>query len=639
MSGIYGIFRYDGAPVDPSILGRMKAAMAPYGPDGASSGIEGPVGMGHLLLELNPEDSFEKQPVRGERGLIVTAARLDNRESLLGTFNISASQAEQLSDGHLVSMAFDRWGQEVCTHLEGDWALAAWDAKECRLILARDVFGNAPLYYHQGDGFLAFASSMKALLALDSATKKPDLLHLAGLLLVWIPKLESTAYEGYRSVAGAHAVSVNASGQIRSWNFWSPVGRQPLRYRNHQDYADEFLQHYDRAVRSCLRTRKPVTAELSGGRDSGSVVTLAAPILAQQGRNLTAFTSVPLLPADGAGPAQMGNEWDMAHATAEMAGDNVKHCAIDAKEYSILASLETLLDIHNCPTHVAANMFWSQAIIQSSVQLGARALLAGQLGNYSVSWEGNGSAALALLEGQPSTAGRLLLHAEPNPWLTLKRQILKPLLLAPMYAVRRRLIPPRKYWQSYSAINPAMAEQMQIDERMRADGHDASFRPSPLWNLRYFMLRMGSGTSAASWSEMNLWHSLVGLDPTANLALIEFLLRVPDDEFYSAGKRSRLFKRAFTGRMPDAVVNPQRMGLQSADLGHRILREKAEFEECLRSFEAMPAVREFLNMPLLHRCLNELTVRVDKQSTQNAQIILVRGIGVGLFLRRFGANL
>ena len=52
MSGIYGIFRFDGAPVDPKWLERMKAAMGYYGPDGARSVIEGPVGLGHLLLKV-----------------------------------------------------------------------------------------------------------------------------------------------------------------------------------------------------------------------------------------------------------------------------------------------------------------------------------------------------------------------------------------------------------------------------------------------------------------------------------------------------------------------------------------------------------------------------------------------------------
>ena len=102
MSGIYGVYRYDGAAADPRWLERMKDAMAYYGPDGSACQIEGPVGMGHLLLEVNPEDAFEKQPVRGERGLVVSAARLDNRDALLEIFKVAPSEAPQVSDGHLV---------------------------------------------------------------------------------------------------------------------------------------------------------------------------------------------------------------------------------------------------------------------------------------------------------------------------------------------------------------------------------------------------------------------------------------------------------------------------------------------------------------------------------------------------------
>jgi hypothetical protein len=128
------------------------------------------------------------------------------------------------------------------------------------------------------------------------------------------------------------------------------------------------------------------------------------------------------------------------------------------------------------------------------------------------------------------------------------------------------------------------------------------------------------------------------LDPTANHSLLEFLLRVPDEQYYRRGQRSFLFKRAFEDRMPAQVVFAREKGMQSADLGHRIVRELSTFEGCLQSLESMPEAREMLDLPLLRQCLAEVVAKVDPETTQRAGSILVRGIGVGLILRRIAAS-
>jgi asparagine synthase (glutamine-hydrolysing) len=634
MSGIYGIFRHDGAPVDPSWLERMRAAMAYYGPQGGGSKVEGPVGMGHLLLDVNPEDAFESQPVSGARGPVVSAARLDNRGALLEAFQMSSTEAPRLSDGHLVSLAFDRWGEELCSHLQGDWALAAWDARERRLLLARDACGNATLYYYEGKGFVAFASSLKALLALPGVVKEPDRLRLAQVLVSWQHDAELTAYKGFRRLVWAHAMTIAPEGRTRSWRHWSPEGRQPLAFRCDEEYEEAILECYMRAVQSCLRTQKHVAATLSGGQDSGSVVAMAAPLLASQGRGLTAYTSVPCLPADGAGDRRMGNEWDLAHSTAVMAGANVQHIPIDAANYGVLQGIEQVLDAHDGPSHAANNHYWLQALTESVSRNGAGVVLTGQMGNATVSWTGNGSALLALLQGYPAMSLRLFLHAEPNPWLTVKRQVLKPLLTPGLRAFRRFKTPRSRPWQIYSALNIHMASELDLDGRMRAAGYDPTFTFSPLEDvrLRFFWPVWGIGTGL--WSEIGARHSISFLDPTFNQSMVQFLLRVPDDQFRRQGQSSWLFRRAFRNRLPEPVLNGQWKGLQAADVGHRILRELPAFRECLDSLDSVPEARDILDMPLLHRCLEDLVTKVDPATTARAGQILLRGLGVGLFLRR-----
>jgi asparagine synthase (glutamine-hydrolysing) len=633
MSGIYGIYQWDAAPVDPRWLEQMKLAMACYGPHGGSYSVEGAVGLGHLLLEINPEDAFESQPVRGARGPVVSAARLDNRAALLEVFHVPSTEAPRLSDGHLVSLAFDRWGEELCQHLQGDWALAAWDARERRLLLARDACGNATLYFYEGKGFIAFASSLKALLAIPGVVKEPDRLRLAQVLVSWQHDAELTAYKDFRRLVGAHAMAIDAAGRTRTWRHWSPEGRELLSLRNDQEYEEAFLEHYTRAVQSCLRSQKPVAATLSGGRDSGSVVAMAAPLLASQGRSLTAYTSVPCLAADGAGDRRVGDEWELAHATALLAGANVQHIPIDAAEYTVLQGIEHLLDIHDGPSHAACNHYWLQAVTEAAARNGAGVVLTGQMGNATVSWSGSGSALLALLQGHSDTAWRLLLHAEPNPWLTLKRQVLRPLLTPGLRAFRRLKSSGSSPWRAYSALNPQMASQLDLDQRMRAAGYDSTFTFSPLedLHLRFFWPAWSIGTGF--WSEMGARHSISFLDPTFNQTFVEFILKVPDDQFRRRGQSSWLMRRAFRNRLPESVLNGRRKGLQAADVGHRILRELPSFRECLDSLDRLPEAQEFLDMQLLRRSLEDLVAKVDPDTTARAGQILLRGLGVGLFLR------
>jgi asparagine synthase (glutamine-hydrolysing) len=633
LSAIYGVYRFDGAPVDPRWLEQMKAAMANYGPHGEGSKVEGPVGMGHLLLKVNPEDAFEVQPLMGNRGLVVCAARLDNRSELVEGLNLHAADALRLSDGHLVSLAFDRWGEDLCSRIRGDWALAAWDARERSLLLAKDACGNATLYYYEGKGFIAFASNLKALLALPGCVKEPDLLRLAEVLVSWQHDGHLTAFKGFRRLVWAQVIRIDSKGQTRTWQHWSPEGREFLSLRTDGEYEEAFMEHCTQAVRSCLRTQKVVAATLSGGRDSGAVVALAAPLLASQGRNLTAYTSIPCLPADGAGARRMGNEWDLAHATAVMAGENVHHVPIDASGFGVIRGIECMLEDHQGPSHAAANHYWIQAVTEAAARGGATLVLTGQMGNASVSWEGNGSALGALLRGNPKTASRLMMHAESNPWLSLKRQVLKPILWPGLRAFYRIRSLGSRPWQAYSALNPSMAMELKLESRMRAAGHDPTFMMSPLEDRRLRLLSPAGSIGIGIMTEAGSRHSITFADPTNNLSLVEFMLRVPDEQFRRRSQGSWLMQRSFRNRLPEPVLRGRTKGLQAADVGHRILKELPEVRQCLDTLDALPEARELLDLKRLRGCLEDLVASVDPNTTASAGQVLLRGLGVGIFLQ------
>jgi asparagine synthase (glutamine-hydrolysing) len=185
---------------------------------------------------------------------------------------------------------------------------------------------------------------------------------------------------------------------------------------------------------------------------------------------------------------------------------------------------------------------------------------------------------------------------------------------------------------SYSALNIHLARELDLEGRMRERNFDPTFTHSPLddFDPDDFLRRM---TVPAGSSETGAWHSFACLDPTVNQSVFEFILRVPDDQFYRKGESRMLIKRAFQHRMPEQVLSTKK-GLQAADVGHRIVRELPVFQDCLNSLESIPEVREVLDMVLLRRSLEALTVKVDPDTTGTAEMILLPGLGAGLFLHR-----
>jgi asparagine synthase (glutamine-hydrolysing) len=232
-------------------------------------------------------------------------------------------------------------------------------------------------------------------------------------------------------------------------------------------------------------------------------------------------------------------------------------------------------------------------------------------------------------------AWQLFLHGESNLWFTLKRQLLRPALTPALRSVRRVQSRSAQPWQAYSALNPRMASALELDSRMRAAGHDSTFIPSPLEDQRPNFLKPAKGIAADIWAEIGATHAISLRDPTSNLAMLEFLLRVPDDQFRRRGQSSALLRRTFRGRLPESVLEGRRKGLQAADLGHRIMRERSAIQECIDTLAAHPAARELLDIARMRTCLKNLAARVDPESTENAGTILLRGLGVGMFLRRF----
>ncbi len=160
-----GILNLDGAPVDRVLLEGMTLSLAFRGPDAQEVWCQGPVGLGHALLQIASGTPLEKQPAQIDGRLwIVADARIDARAELIGKLKekCQTSRALTLStpDAELILHAYDAWGDACVEHLIGDFSFAIWDARERRLFCARDQFGVKPFFYAHVGSCLIFSNTL-----------------------------------------------------------------------------------------------------------------------------------------------------------------------------------------------------------------------------------------------------------------------------------------------------------------------------------------------------------------------------------------------------------------------------------------------------------------------------------------------
>jgi asparagine synthase (glutamine-hydrolysing) len=227
---------------------------------------------------------------------------------------------------------------------------------------------------------------------------------------------------------------------------------------------------------------------------------------------------------------------------------------------------------------------------------------------------------------------QLLLHAESSPWRTFKRQMLKPLLLPGWLLLTR--YKSVGAWRDFSAINPRMAAHLDLDSRMREAGHDPTYRYFAIEDARPMFFGPAHNIATSISSEMSAGHGVSCVDPTANLSLTEFLLRVPDSQFRRNGRGCSLLRRSLRDRLPEQVMDRRLHGVQSADIGHRVLDELPAIQRALDSISSQPAANEFLDVPYMKRTVEDLMAKVDPDTTDRAVTVLLRGLDVGLFLLR-----
>jgi asparagine synthase (glutamine-hydrolysing) len=279
MCGISGFLSHDpGAPSDAQAVRRMNEAIRHRGPDAEGIWQHGPCALGHRRLSIIDLSADANQPMVNEDGSVALVANgeiynfPELRQELLAKGHAFRSQ----SDSEVILHLYEEHGADCVRRLSGMFAFALFDARENRLLLARDRAGKKPLFYRHLKHGIAFASEVHALL-----TGFPDVAPEVDygaidefLTLQYVPSPRS-AYVGIAKLPAAHYALLAPGGAARIERYW----RKPAAGAHSgstRELADELSSLLATAVRRRLVSDVPLGAFLSGGIDSSMIVALMA---------------------------------------------------------------------------------------------------------------------------------------------------------------------------------------------------------------------------------------------------------------------------------------------------------------------------------------------------------------------------
>jgi asparagine synthase (glutamine-hydrolysing) len=276
MSALAGIVRFDGGPADAATVARMIDCVEHRGRDRRDVRAEGAVTLAYRWQRTGRAQSVDEQPLldRLARAAVVFDGRLDNRPELAS--DLGLCDDDSVPDAAFVMAAYRRWAGDMLPRLLGDFALALWDGRERRLMLARDPRGVRALSYSvAADGCVAFATEPRQLLCVSGIDASPNLGFFAERLTGIVSHPSDTIFRGVQRVPAAHVVTATPAGVAVARHWDIDPGRE-LRYADESQYAERLRELVDLAVRARLRGLDRAAVLLSSGIDSSSVVGMAS---------------------------------------------------------------------------------------------------------------------------------------------------------------------------------------------------------------------------------------------------------------------------------------------------------------------------------------------------------------------------
>jgi len=566
-----------------------------------------------LALSAGPlaaADPVQTGLARSGRGLLAFVGYLAHGADLASA--LGAPRAAQTGlgpadlDAALALAAFERWGLDAASRLEGGFALVWWQPHQRQMVLMTDIMGQRPIYACLERGILRFATSLPLLLGWPGVPLDIDAAHMAGELAgLRSAPASRTHFSAIAPIPAASLWSI-ARGQIARQRYWriDPDRRSPVRRAD--DAAEAVRTLLDRAVAGCLPHDGPIVAQMSGGLDSTAVATSAARQIGS--RILDTVTTVYDNQALAAYDQRhfFADERAHAEAIAAIHGNIRAHFVEGGGPHRYETELDAMFALSGAPRPNMAPFLWYQSSFDHVRAMGARVLLKGQLGNVVLSWGGAESRteiirampvlrrlseARAWSAGQGLAPLRLMLSWGIGP-------LLSPRLRAVLERWRKRGGAEALWPAGPVSVTPLapMADDLIAPGRGAdwfAEARSGSVRD---WRLALLALNQCMGES---FHRGDLLAGLERRHPFADRGLLEFCFALPDDHYVRGGVDRYLARRVLADRLPPRVLTERRSGLQAHDQPAILRRRRRQVIAGVEALAEGGLAGDYIDVPRL----------------------------------------
>ena len=275
MCGICGQYNFgDLAPVNRRDIEGMTRTLTHRGPDDEGYYVDGSLGFGFRRLSIIDLEGGHQPMSDLEKSVwVIFNGEIYNFPELKGELEGYGHVFRTKSDTEVIVHGYKQWGDKVLNRLNGMFGLAIWDARQRRLMLARDPFGIKLIYYRIEGDRLYFGSEMRAVRAAMPEKAEIDPTSLNLFLRYRYTPSPYTILKGVRKLAPGTKLTVqDGSYQLGRWYRLKPAPFAPA--KGLAEAREELLDLYKRAVRRQLISDVPVGLLLSGGIDSGLLLAL-----------------------------------------------------------------------------------------------------------------------------------------------------------------------------------------------------------------------------------------------------------------------------------------------------------------------------------------------------------------------------